>query len=196
MQIYDGSTIIIACPSCGKLLRRKTYSFVDEIGSNIWSDGKDEDSPYQGAMDVTRCGHCHSIFWISDAATLGEVNRQEAVDKMPTDLENKEWVEAPEVMSLGTAGLAETISLTKNSKREKVIRIDLWRIQNDLFRKLGLDKNEIKRAGSFLQNLEALISLSDEAIPYEFVLKAEVLRELGHFEASLTLLAKSGEVVK
>lgn len=61
---------IIACPACGKPLRKRPLNFVDRAEAVLWTDGKMASSSPFETPSVVRCAHCQAIFWVETAMRL------------------------------------------------------------------------------------------------------------------------------
>jgi hypothetical protein len=84
-----------------------------------------------------------------------------------------------------------------DSQQERSLRILAWWRRNDAFRRTSRAEVGCSApvTGECRANLEALVSLLDEADENDRFLKAEVLRELGEFESAKLVLRRvtSGE---
>lgn len=182
--MIPGPDQILACPSCGKPLRRETLTSGNTFGAILWSDGKREAPMLPDFPAVSRCGHCHSIFWVEDAASFGEDDRfgEEQPEKQP-----ETWARALDIDFLDADGYVEAIDMTSEPKRIHFLRIMLWHTLNDPYRN---DKavSQGSQSDLFVRNLEALIQLLDETNPGERIMKAEALREIGRHEDAIQLL--------
>jgi hypothetical protein len=196
MQIFNGPDKVLACPSCGKPKRFRTYSFVDEIGEekNGWSDGKETDPTMPDVPHVTRCGHCGTFFWIVDATVLGELGGPGSYAIHLASQSSQEWEAAPYAELLDASDLAEAVATASSPEQAKHSRIQLWHLLNDPSRENSF--TDVQKPASFFANLEALVQILDEAVPYEQILKAEALRELGRHKEALDLLRRTGEMLR
>jgi hypothetical protein len=177
-------------------MRFRTYSFVDEIGEEKrnWSDGKEVHPTMPDVPHVTRCGHCCSFFWIIDATVLGELGDTGSNAKQLAGLAPQEWEAAPYVNLLDAGDLAEAVATASSPQQAKYSRIQLWHLLNDPLRdNVAAD---VQKPDSFFANLEALIQILDEAVPYEQILKAEALRELGRHKEAVDLLRRTGAILR
>jgi hypothetical protein len=187
-----GPDQILACPSCGSPLRRQTLASGNTFGATFWSDGKQEAPMLPDFPAVSRCGHCHSIFWVEDAASLGEDDsfREEQPKTQP-----EAWANALDIDFLDADGYVEAIDMTSDPVRIQFLRIMLWHALNDRSRNEVAVKH-VEPSDRFVRNLEALIQLLDETNPHERIMKAEALREIGRHADAIQLLTDAGDDLK
>jgi hypothetical protein len=72
--MVPGPTEIIACAVCHMLHARVTLRSGNTFGGRLWSDGKLEASMCPELPAVSRCLGCARIFWVADAARVGEID--------------------------------------------------------------------------------------------------------------------------
>jgi hypothetical protein len=188
--MLPGPDQIITCPHCGGLAKYRTWLSGTSFGEIAWSDGKRE---YLGMMPpslpaVGRCRHCPQCFWLAEARKVGTIPFRSGEDRQsdPT------WAAAQEVEEPSEEEyyLALQGGLAKGLQQEKTLRILAWWRRND-----GLRYHPAGGAatsGAFRRNLEALVGLLEERGESDRLLKAEVLRELGEFDAAKGLLGRAG----
>lgn len=81
--------------------------------------------------------------------------------------------------------------LAADAGQERTLRLLAWWRRNDAFRDGAIGEARPTSPGC-RANIEALAQLLDEAIENDRVMKAEVLRELGEFDAARAVLEHVG----
>jgi len=64
---------IIACPACGKPLRKRPLKFGDGAEAVLRTDGKMAFSSRFETLTVVRCAHCQAIFCFAARSKLPKV---------------------------------------------------------------------------------------------------------------------------
>ena len=128
-----GPDKIIACPQCKALSKMHTIASGNTFGSVLWSDAKMDAPMLPEADQVTRCGQCKTVFWIKNAQVVGEYDwyRSDESDEPA----RQDWIDAPSITHPDAATLAEAIGTTSDADGIRYLRVKLWHIFNDAFRK-------------------------------------------------------------
>ena len=182
-----GPDSILQCPGSKSLVRSKNLASGNNAGRVAWSDGYLFQPFMPRQPIISRCDQ-GAYFWVTDAKVLGNLPQDPAKEaKAP-----KAWREAPYLKSLSPAEYLEALSqnAAKDAKQEGFLRKMAWWSANDAVR----DSKEAKPPSPFAsdaaarENLEALARLQNEKEPPGLLTKAEIYRELGHFDEALKLL--------
>jgi hypothetical protein len=188
-----GPDQIIACPRCDRLARFQTWMSGTSFGVIAWSDGKRE---HLGMMPpcpptVVRCRHCAQYYWLAEARKVGTVAPWRGEDRQA----DPAWGAAREVKEPTEEEYYQALqgSLAKGSQQERTLRMLAWWRRNDGLR--FHPAGGATASGGCRRNLEALARLLDEGDECDRLLKAEVLRELGEFEAAKGLLDRAGSAL-
>ena len=182
-----GPDQIIACPHCGGLSQHCTLVSGNTFGAQVWTDGKQVAPMLLQPPPVVKCAHCARCYWLADAEEIatvylrvkGERNIDPAWRKAPLAEEPSET----EYYAAMEDGLAE------DRVQERNLRVLAWWRGNDAVRNRDPAPREtpaISQAGR--TNLERLADLLDDDDDSDRLMKAEVLRELGQFEAAGKIL--------
>ena len=148
------------------------------IGARQWSDGKITAPMYPEFPELVLCKRCDNFFWVRQAFLGGPFSDHEAETKQ----ERIEYLEFPTFHQYFKA--LDTIN------NEKYIRTRIWYSFNDYFRKGKEDQITQDMMELNNENLEKLLDLVRESYDDDFVIKAEILRNLGRFEESRKMLEK------
>jgi hypothetical protein len=198
-----GPERVILCPHCGHKARVGTIRSYSMIGAIAWTDGKIS-SMAPDLPAITRCVACSEFYWISEAKVVGEFHewgsyRVRSAD--PADSSAGQWLEGgppAEWLSLEPvrhlAGeeylLAIRKGLARTERDEKYLRISAWWSHNDQYRTVEANlEAKGSLSGQVRENLERLRELLDEDDYSDRLFKAEIERELGHFDEARRLLA-------
>lgn len=194
---------VIACPHCRQLALRRRLRTFNSYGVTRWSDGYI--SCFPGLPAFTRCSACKGVFWLEDAAVVGELpdSRREPPrglwrrfqyrlrgikthsdrQTIPDDWMWAEPVEHPDVDAF-IIGI-ENFSEDEPLEREQKLRRLLWWRFNAHHRIAGRASTEISttiRNAHERQNLLRLLDLSRIGDTTPKIERAEILRELGRFD--------------
>jgi hypothetical protein len=162
------------------------------FGARVWTDGKQVAPMLPRPPAVVKCRHCQECYWLSEAEEVGVVDQWSEGGKQV----DPAWATAAEVLepTEGEYHRALASGLATTPEQERNLRVLAWWRSNDAFR--GDPAVHVRRAtrGSAKrrENLEVLARLLDEGDESDCLMKAEVLRELGKFEAAKQILSRVG----
>lgn len=188
--MLPGPNQVVACPSCKGLAQYMTLESGNTFGARLWTDGKQIAPMMPRPPAVAKCRHCADCYWLADAEAIGTY--------IPWDEEDKkfhpDWVAAPAIKEPTEDEYYEILEkcVDKHPDREKSLRIFAWWRRNDAFRDMGDGEPNPPASDSkkWRDNLEALAPLLTEDGDHDRLMKVEVLRELGQFEAAEQLLSQ------
>ncbi len=182
-DVLDEVQPILQCPGCKPPILRpvsfaSTYSYQSGDSCNFtWSDLLPYCREQSESLALVKCPRCNTVFWIEEALVIGDrLLNQELANKSIDCL-------LPTEMDYCDAATRDGLSHDK----QIFARVCAWRLANNARRKA-----ESYAADSLptlaQHNLSSLVPLLDETAPFDRVLKAEALRELGRFRESLDLV--------
>jgi hypothetical protein len=171
---YYPHLTVRACPHCTAHVAQEETVSGNTIGAKLYTDGKREAKMLPDHPWLVRCPYCSNLFWVDEAvqvssgfeAASGEINVL-----APSEKEILNFLEGP----------------TLPKDKEIYLRMHAWWSANDAWRWVPNPKPAFSEAQ--IKNLEALSAILNEAEPIERILKAEIARELGHFDNSKNLLS-------
>lgn len=212
------TSVIYHCTACGQPIREISGSG-NNHGMRVWSDGKEECEMHFEQHWLVLCPHCRAPLWMDELEGYEELDDYDDYEDddgtgdsagLPEDWRDRDigmTVNTLLVMSEDEVGseseavlneprdydipaFADYLAVLPTIRRfpEKVfeMRLRAWWAGND--RRRG-QADTLPLAPEEADNLLALLPLFG-ASPYEQLLKAEALRELGRFaEAGLVLAA-------
>lgn len=172
-----GPTIIRECPKCRVPIEERTMASGNTIGARYWSDGKMGAPMLPDYPWLVKCPKCKHLFWVDEAKRLGDTR--------------KGWKGQGKISSqaLGIPTISDFCTIlpkVKDRRKQLYIRTHLWHCANDRYREAPVAKFSLSPQTK--ANLAALSRLLNEKDPEERLMKAEIARELGHFEHCIKLL--------
>lgn len=177
--LTPGPTIILECPGCKQGLREFSIGSGNTRGAKWWTDGKMDAPMLPLGHALGKCPHCRELFWIADAKKLTELWGGD--DK---------WAKAESLLDpVEEDYLAAAMAKGVARERELEARKRAWWLANDTVR--GRPERKLAWSGARRENLEKLSALINEQEECEIILKAEIARELGQFEACVKLLTRT-----
>ena len=181
---------MIACRHCGALERYGTLMSGNTFGAVLWTDGRQLAPMLPRPPVVGRCHRCGRPYWLAKAREVGQVSFWGE----PDEEQKPEWAEAPEVTEPSAAeyhaAIAAGFATTFDEERE--LRILTWWRENDAARGEPCDAEEIGGpvpSAVTRENLDRLARMLGGPSEGDQIMRAEVLRELGQYDAALHLLA-------
>ncbi|HEX7369977.1 MAG TPA: hypothetical protein VF284_06825 [Rhodanobacteraceae bacterium] len=189
--MMSGPDQVVACPQCHGLAKYPTLISGNTLGMRAWTDGRRLAPMLPEPPIYVQCGHCRECYWLADAPEVGLINgigsvghrgfiNIAAIDVVREPGETR-YYRALE------AGLATSV------KQAKVLRVLAWWRRNDTFRNMPEPAPNMR---VLIQprceaNMEALAHVLNERDVDEALMKAEVLRELGRFNAAQDVLGRA-----
>lgn len=184
--MLPGPIIIFTCPKCNAPMRRGSLQSGNACLAKYWTDGKREAPMLPEFPSVTKCKACKNFFWIEDTKTIGAIpyfhrNKPDYPD---------DWRNAPRIdeLTIDEYNEAANLGIGNTIYREIHLRLRLWWLINDIGRGKKITRLTNKLKALKKENLEKLGALLDERKTEQKIMKAEIYRELGHFNTALKLL--------
>jgi hypothetical protein len=178
--MIPGPYQIISCPQCEGLAKYRTLMSGNTLRSTVWSDGKKVSPMLKQPTAVVNCQHCEKGYWLADAEKVGALELWGKKDHTV----NPEWDTARQVEEHTEDEYYAAIeaNLAKTLPQEKILRVLAWWRRNDAHRMQ--EEAKVSVSDAFRENLEALLILIDQDKDEDRLVKGEILRELGQFEAA------------
>jgi hypothetical protein len=175
-----GPPVIRECPGCRKALIQATTMSGNTFGAKVWTDGRMLAPMLPDRPWLVKCPACRVLFWVDEARELGqrEWGRQDT-----------QWPDARAVESPEEADYLGYLSATNLTVEKTIyVRRRAWWAANDPAR----EKTRLQPAYTPAQetNMLALAELLDEQDPDQCIMKAEIFRELGRFDACIRILSR------
>ena len=190
--MLPGPDQIIACPKCKGLAKYMTLMSGNTFGLRVWTDGKQVAPMLPRPPAVVKCRHCQECYWLSEAEEVGLVDQWSEKGKQV----NPTWAAADEVQEPTEEEYYRALAsgLATTPEQERNLRVFAWWRSNDASRgEPGAPVRRVTRGSAKRrETLEVLARLLDEGDESDCLMKAEVLRELGKFEAAKQILSGVG----
>lgn len=183
--MLPGPDLIKKCSECSGLLREASLTSGNTFGATYWTDTK-RDAPMLPEQSwLIKCPHCNASLWIDELEQIAEVDMYHRTDS------EEQYEQAKQYRELGLSDYyieLEAGGLEK--QKEQYLRFQAWQVGNDPRRgeseKPEMTDNEKK-------NLLALKEVLDVSDDNGRLLIAEIMRELGNFEAAMAYLEEPFE---
>lgn len=206
------------CPHCKKTLSRTEASSGNTIGAKFWSDGKVRAPMLLTVNKIIRCPKCNDIFWREDAKECKTEEEATEISDNSFFPENSLLYNKP-INTINIFSEALEKKLGNNLKKEKYLRVGIWRSYNDFIRRYSTEssfKSFLKDIFSskkkyteddvekwiekyfdlYTNNLQKLLLLLNENYLEDIVQKIEILRNLSKFEQAKELLDNHSENIR
>jgi len=173
--MLPGPVEIIQCPYCDQKFKQSTMMSGNTIGAKFWTDGKREAPMLPDGIIIAFCEACSQYFWVDEAEVIDEVepdgHKYRDLDYLKA-LTLEQYIDA-----------FQKIEIRSDQDTFFLLR-QIWWKYNDYFR-----ENKEAELSSNIKKVipELLDKLLDNFAENEdghLMLKGELLRELGHFEAA------------
>lgn len=181
-DMLTGPTYVYECPQCGNLLTNSSLESGNSMGAEYFSDGKVFAPMLPEFPDLTKCKKCDHIFWLSK---LEEIGRYQWSDEV-----NPQWESADMAMYLEINDLYRAIrgGIAETKEEELNIREQIWRAYNDRIRNGEPIFQDANDEALWKENVTTLLALFDQSDRNEKLMIAEIYRNLGEFEKSISIL--------
>ncbi len=188
-----GPDQVIACPHCGGLAKYRTLLSGNTFGSILLSNGRRISIMMPQSPPCVNCRHCGKCYWLSGAKKIGKIRQGQ-------EEENPEWNEVQYVVEAKESEYlaATSDNLPEDREQERELRVTAWWRhlkpfdESAFFDREAVDyiPQEPASDEAYRANLSALLEFFDENDQSDLLLKAEVLRNLGEFDAANQVLDK------
>lgn len=187
--MQPGPDRIVACPHCKGLSRHGTLASGNNLGAVAWTDGFWRAPMLPRPPLVVQCAHCDTAFWLADAREV-ELRQHSRAEPAPGPA--GAFVAMAAEPTEGEYYEAIARGLAADDGQLSTLRILAWWRSNERSREDGDEDpaGDVESSTRRHENLEALWPLLDDSEEPTALLKAEVLRELGRFEAAKECLSK------
>lgn len=183
-----GPVIVIQCPACGALGSYPSINSGNSFGATYYTDGYRDAPMMPTTPPVFRCGACRRGFWTEAANEVGEYD---VMNKASAPLD---WRQAPLLVEPDEKGYLEAIEplIAADPSREYVLRMHAWWRGNDRHR--GRTRKPVQDDPALVPlreaNMMALIQILPSDSAGSKLMHAELLREMGQFDAAIKVLSE------
>ena len=174
-----GPDASVFCPSCGAKARYQTSLSGNTFGATYWTDGKRVAPMLAELPQFVRCGSCAACYWLRDE--IGD--EDDLIADEVTDVERLPYLE-----EATEADMYEALRIGEVTGRElqRQLRILAWWKSNDSLRRQHQLPQAQPAALTDVRrgNLQALLPLLNESDDNDMIMRAEIHRQLGDFDAA------------
>lgn len=179
--MLPGPNLIYKCPNCDNILQNQSLLSGNTFDSKIYSDGKRIYPMLPDFPDLTKCKKCDHIFWLSNTKEIGSYNWDDVQNLLWQNADNAEFLTVDEYF------IALSLFEAHDGSEEFFIRQRVWWAFNDRVRHGNDLYNSEEEKTRWESNINGLINILDPADVSQLLMIAELNRNLGNFEISLTI---------
>jgi len=183
--MVPGPIEIKKCTNCSGLVKGFTLISGNTFGATYWSDGKCETPMLPDYPRLVICPHCKDPTWVDALEVIGEIQW----DRDGSEQREFEGAALPILLTLNDY-LTLLEKEVNDSGKEYYIRQRAWWKGNDQRRNSPIN---ITMSSEEEQNLKKFAELIDETETNGLIMRGEVMRELGRFDAAKALLERVKE---
>jgi len=177
--MIPGPDKVVGCPHCEGAAKYTSLLSCNELDMEDWTDGEVvDDLP----PTLVKCPHCGRFFRLYDEDDFFGPGGTEPETE---EEENAPYLEEPSEEDLLKA-LAQ--GRARDPDEETELRLLAWRRRNDRYRS-RVSFFTPEDIDGWKENLDALLTLLNEELEQQRILKAEILREKGAFAEAKALLS-------
>lgn len=185
--MLPGPTILYKCPNCGNLLSNESLISGNTFGAKLYSDGKQFAPMLPDFPRLSKCKKCDTIFWLDEAAETGSYEWGDPISTEWQHADTAEFLLLPEYFEALTQGLGQ------RKADESYIRQQIWWAYNDRVRRgqpvFATEKDE----ASYRANCTRLMALLDPEDTSQYIMIAELKRNLADFNGCLQMMQQLDE---
>lgn len=174
--MLKGPDTFYKCPKCGNILSKGSVIDGNPLVGTFFSDEK-KLSPFDPEYpEIGKCKRCGNLLWLDESNIVGSDKKIILYNTRILLSQRARFIDIEDYFK------ALDLGMGYNREKEVYLRKQIWWEHNDRLLERGRmfkDKNdEIK----WENNLKRLLELLIDEDPTEKIMKAEIYRNLGHFE--------------
>ena len=180
--MLPGPTSLYQCPNCDNQLSQESIMSGNTLGARVFSDGKMIARMLPDFPNLTKCEKCNHIFWLS------KLEKTTSYRWGTIRNDGSKRVDRAKFLDLDDYYRAFDVGVVENKREACIVRKRIWWAYNDRIRSgvsIFQDEHDEKR---WKENCQILQSLLDSSDVNQKMMIAEIHRNLGHFEACITIL--------
>jgi len=174
-----GPDACVSCPHCGEKARYQTLLCGNTFGATLWTDGKRLTPIFVEPPQFVRCSACAACYWFEDAAHLDD----ESFDEEAAEREGMPWLQEADEADMYRAPAAGGTAVGPHERRFRVLA---WWSSHDPLRTEHPEPPAVDPALAQARGLklQGLLRVLDPTEINDRIMRAEVHRELGDFDAA------------
>ena len=172
----------LKCPKCEHLLLRGSLLSANNIGADLYSDGKQIGLMMRDFPEVTICEKCNTIFWLKNSelmVTVKEAEKKKLPVKNATDVR---------FLTIAEYFRALELKISETTEAEIYLRQYIFWTFNDRLRNSEELFNSEEEKILWNSNIIRLIEILDPENSDQKILLADLHRTLGNFEKCMELI--------
>lgn len=194
--MLPGPIRLYRCGSCDGLFSRRTLASGNTLGAQYRSDCQMKARMLPQTPPLVVCPHCQALFCMLGAkhaiefrsyfpgwGLLGEPTPEEVASKKAQEALAQQYKHVPRYELATRAQCLQYVQSHKMAKNEERLRLYAWHHVND--ERMNSPRH---LSAAEAQNLQFLLMLWDAEEDDGILIKAEMLRELGQFDAAAAVL--------
>lgn len=194
--MLPGPIRLYRCGSCDGLFSRRTLASGNTLGAQYRSDGQMKARMLPQTPPLVVCPHCQALFCMLGAkhaiefrsyfpgwGLLGEPTPEEVASKKAQEALAQQYKHVPRYELATRAQCLQYVQSHKMAENEERLRLYAWHHVND--ERMNSPRH---LSAAEAQNLQFLLMLWDAEEDDGILIKAEMLRELGQFDAAAAVL--------
>ena len=177
--MIPGPILIISCPICGLIGKKRSLISGNTFGAELWSDGKRIAPMLPEYPSFVKCRECGSFFFTKE---------KDEQDKFSwSDKGKDKW---PDIDFFEFPSFLEYFEALGTDIDELYIRHMAFKSYNDYIRNNRAQDITMDMRDLYFDNLKSLLYLFSDEEPDEIFSLIEINRQLGRFEKCIELLDK------
>lgn len=175
---------VMHCPGCGSKFVVHDVSSCNTFGATTYTDGSLEGPMYDERGPLLICPECEKLFWRDDVSIFKSMRGSEYY-------QNSRRRTLPSAKPILAHQFEEAMlqHFWSNKEQEIYIRVKSWWAFNHAFR--SITDQDYSLSAHQENNVRELARLLDSGDQFQSIMKAEIYRELGEFDACLRELDKT-----
>lgn len=194
-----GEKLAYQCTKCEQILFNDTLMSGNNFGSTLWSDGYQEAPMLPEFPNLTICPSCQTFLWLNKMTPLGQDNSDEELSNHEVHHGTERTYDETENLNFSQGTDAEFLTLTQyfsaldqkicNTKEDEIfIRLRIhWGYNHRARKNKPMFTSETEEV-QWQENAAALVKLLGTDTINHLLLKIDIERSLGNFDAAQKLL--------
>lgn len=194
--MLPGPIRLYRCTSCEGLFARRTLTSGNTFGAQFRSDGQMKARMLPQTPPLVACPHCRAVFCMAGArhsveyrnyfpgwGFMGEPTPEAVASKKAQEALAEQYRDVPNYELATLDQCVAYVQSHKMAENEERLRLYAWHRVND--ERLDSPRNLYEAE---VQNLQLLLMGWESDEEDRFLLKTEMMRELGKFDAAIAVL--------
>lgn len=174
--MLKGPDTYYKCPKCGNILSKGSVIDGNPLVGTFFSDEK-KLSPFDPEYpEIGKCKRCGNLLWLDESNVVGSDKKIILYNARLLLSQRARFIDIEDYF------VALDLGMGYNREKEVYLRKQIWWEHNDRLLDRGRMFKDKKDEIKWENNLKRLLELLIDEDPTEKIMKAEIYRNLGHFE--------------